>query len=194
MLGISWIWWALGTFGTVGTLLLLWLAPATLAMVVKSVLTFFLTNRYGNMIAVGLIVFFVADVNRSLRDQHEFAARTAAFEQSQRDRDTRIAQETRDQVWKDIANQTAENTATDKDVKEFHDALPAVPFANGVNPFRVGDASCKLRHVAGQAGCGPARAKGVPKARPEGAVPGNQPRFRLPGFITGGIGGAQKGQ
>lgn len=154
MLGISWLWWSLGTFGLVGTGLMLWFAPAMLAMVAKAVLSFFITNRYGNMLAVAIVVFFVADVNRSLRDEHDFAARTAAFEQEQQDRDTRIATETRDEVWKDIANQTAANTATDKEVKEFTDALPPVPHADD-NPFRVGDDACKLRALAGQPGCGP---------------------------------------
>lgn len=194
MFGISWLWWALGTFGVVGTALLLWLAPAALVQIATTLVRFFIGTRLGNIILAAGVAFFIGDVNRSLRDQHEYAARTAAFEQAQRDRDTRIAQETRDEVWKEIANQTAANTATDKEVKEFENALPPVPFANGINPFRVGDASCRLRHLAGQAGCGSARAQRVPQTGPEGAVTGHRPRFRLPGFVTGGIGGAQKGQ
>lgn len=196
LLGISWLWWALGTFGMVGTGLLLWLAPGLLVQIATWMFKFFITTRLGNIILAAAIAFFVADVNRSLRDRHEFAAQTAAFEQAQKDRDTRIAQQTREEVWKEIANQTAANAATDNDVKEFHNALPPVPFANGVNPFRVGDAACRLRKVAGQTGCGPKRAQGVPQARSEGGGAGtaDRPRFRLPRLITRGVGGAEKGQ
>lgn len=194
VLGISWLWWALGTFGLVGTGLMLWLAPAVLVQVAKSLLSFFITNRYGNMIAVAIIVFFVADVNRSLRDEHDFAARTATFEQEQKDRDTRIAKETRDEVWTDIANQTAANTATDKEVKEFNHALPPVPHASD-NPFRVGTDVCRLRALAGQAGCGPASSPvGVQKTGAVSASVADHPRHGLSAALRRILGRNQKDQ
>ena len=165
-------------------------ALAALALeLIKAVLSFFLTSRVGNIMLAAGIAFTVADINRSIRDHREFAARTAAFEQAQRNRDKRIAQETRDQVWTEIANATAENTAIDQEVKEFHDALPPVPAAT-INPFLVGDASCRLRHIAGYAGCGPDRAQGMPKAGSKGAGPGTKhwTGYRLPRLITHGAG------
>lgn len=195
LLGISWLWWAIGTFGTVGTALLLWLAPTVLVRIATWLFKFFVTTRLGNVIAAAALAFFVADVNRSLRDRSEFAAQTAAFQQAQKDRDKRIAAETRDEVWTEIANQTAANTATDQDVKEFHDALPPVPFTNGINPFRVGDAACRLRAIAGYSGCGPERSQGMPAARSKGAGAGtkNRLRIRLPRLITRGAGSPEKG-
>lgn len=193
MLGISWLWWALGTFGIVGTVLLLWLSPTVLLTIVKASLTFFITNRYGNMIAVAIVVFFVADVNRSMRDEHDFAARTAAFKQEQKDRDARIAQQTRDEVLAESANQIEANIKTDKEVKEFTDALPLVAHTDD-NPFRIGDDACRLRHLAGQLGCEPASPKRMPETRPQTKGGGDRRRFRLPESIRRSLGGDRQGQ
>lgn len=178
VLGIWWLWWAIGTFGLVGTGLMLWLAPALLVQIVTWCLKFFITTRLGNVIAAAAIAFYVGDVNRSLRDEHEFKARTAAFEQAQKARDATIAQQTRDEVWTEIANQTAANNTTDKEVKEFHDALPIIDANN--NAFRLGADACRLRHLAGQAECGPGGAKGVPAPAKENVSPPHRRGFRLP--------------
>lgn len=189
---ISWGWWAVGTFGLVGTGLLLWFAPAVLVKVVTSLLSFFLTNRWGNMIAVGLIVFFVADVNRSMRDAEEFKEKTADFEQAQDDRDKRIAMETRASVTKEFEDQKAADAATDTKVKDFTDALPPVPFADS-SPFRVGDDACKLRALAGQAGCGPKIIpRRVPKAPAKPEAPADHGGFRLPGTLGGIFGRSEE--
>ncbi len=196
LLGIQWIWWLLGTFGIGGVALLAYFAPAVALGVGQWLLKFVLTTPIGAALATAAVVWFVADTNRSIRDQHEFAARTAAYEQLQAQRDVTIRQETREDVLRESGEQALANAKTDQQVKEFKDALPPVPYANGVNPFRVGDASCRLRALAGQVGCGSERPKGVPQARPQGAGAGtgHRPRFRLPGFVTGSIGRAAKGQ
>lgn len=189
---ISWVWWLVGTFGVVGTGLMLWLAPAALVKIASVVLNFFITNRWGNMLGVGLIVFFVADVNRSLRDEQAYKEKTAAFEQEQKARDDRIAKETRDQVWTEIANATAANAATDKQVEDFTNALPPVPFADS-NPFRVGNDACKLRALAGQPGCGP---QSVPRRMQKAGAPakpeGDHGGFGLPASLGRIFGGDHK--
>lgn len=194
--GVSWVWYLVGTIGIGGAIALLYLGPAFLTALVPYLLRFFLGTRIGVGIMVGAIAFMAADIHRSRSDARHWEAEKAAFAQQQRDRDTRIAQETRDAVWTEIANATAENTVLDNEVKEFHDALPPAPPTATVNPFLVGDASCRLRHIAGYAGCGPDRAQGVPKARSKGAGTGHidWSRLGLPGLITRGTGGAAKGQ
>ncbi len=190
--GIWWLWWMLGTFGLVGTVLLLWLAPAMLAQIVRVSLTFFITNRAGNIIAAAVIAFFIADTNRSIRDEHEYAAKTAQFQQDQKDRDNRIAQETRDDVWKDIAEATSNNSQIDNQVEDIHDALPPIPDGTA-NPFLVGTSSCKLRALAGQPGCGPEGTSGVPKAGTPAKPAANHRRFRLPGSVGRILGRDPKG-
>jgi len=196
ILGISWLWWAVGTFGIVGTALLLWLAPALLVQIVSWLLKFFITTRLGNIIAAAGIAFFVGDVNRSIYDQHQYAARAAAFQQAQKQRDDTIKQETRESVLREIGNQQIANSQIDRKVEEFKYALPPTPAANGVNPLRVGDASCRLRDIAGYSGCGPDRSEGVPKAGSEGRGPRtvHRPRFKLPSLITRGSSRAEESQ
>jgi len=193
MLGIWWVWWALGGTGTVTLGLLAWLAPALLVEIGKAVLGFFITTRLGNVIAAAAIAFFVADTNRSIRDNDAFAVRTAQFEQAQQERDARIAQETRDEVLKQVAATAAASAQTDKEVKEFHDDLPPVPFA-ATNPFRVGADSCRLRHIVGQDGCGPESPPRVQKARHASKGAGDQSGHRLPGFVERFFGLDRQGQ
>lgn len=189
---ISWVWWAVGAFGLVGTGLMLWLAPAVLVQIVKSLLAFFLTNRWGNMLGVAIIVFFVADVNRSMRDEETFKERTAAFEEAQKQRDIQIAADTRQAVTEELAKQKTADTATDNQVKDFTNALPPVPYADS-NPFRVGNDACKLRALAGQPGCGPQSVpRRVPKARAPAAPERDHAGFRLPTSLGGIFGGDQK--
>lgn len=192
--GVSWVWYLVGTVGIGGTIALLYLGPAFLTAVVPYLLRFFLGTRVGVGIMVGAACFMVADIHRSRSDAARWEAEKAAFVQAQHDRDERIAKETRDKVWAEIANATAANTVIDNEVKEFHDALPPAPATATVNPYIVGDSACRLRHIAGYPGCGPDRTKGVPKARSGRAGSGriDWSQFRLPGFITTGAGGAAK--
>lgn len=192
ILGISWLWWLLSTFGLGGTVIIVWFFPAVAVKIGATLLNFFLTNRWGNMLGVAIVVFIVADINRSLRDEHEFAARTAAFEQEQHARDERIAAETRITVQAEMAAQAKADTKTDTEVKDFTNALPPVPFADS-NPFRVGPDACKLRALAGQPGCGP---QSVPRrVQKVGAPAAPQPDhggFGLPAALGRILGRDQK--
>ncbi|MET4187629.1 hypothetical protein ABIB86_000422 [Bradyrhizobium sp. JR1.7] len=194
--GISWIWYLVGTIGLGGTIVLLYLGPAVLTSIVPYLLRFFLGTRIGVGILAASITFMVADIHRSRSDAARWDAEKATFVQAQRDRDTRIATETREKVWTEIANATAENTVIDNEVKDFTDALPPTPAAAAVNPFLVGDASCKLRHIAGYAGCGPDRTQGVPKARSKGAGTGRIDWWKigLPSLVTSGTSGTPRSQ
>lgn len=195
--GVSWVWYLVGTIGIGGTIALLYLGPAFLTALVPQLVRFFFGTRIGVGIMVGAIAFMVADIHRSRSDAARWEAEKAAFVQAEHDRDERIAKETREAVWKEIADATAQNTVLDNEVKEFHDALPPVPAspaAATVNPFLVGDSACRLRHLAGYPGCGPVRAQGVPKARSGGAGSGriDWSKLRLPGLITAGPRSAPK--
>lgn len=185
------IWWLVATLGVAGTIALFVLAPTVFAKtfeVVVRLFTLLVSYRAGCALLAAIAAALVTDYWRHSRDDAEFAARVAAFEQAQKDRDTRIAKETREDVWKEIANATAANDATDKQVKDFHDALPPVPSTG--NAFIVGAASCRLRQIAGFAGCGPDRTQGVPQAGSEGPGTGRPDwaKYRLPGLITRGFG------
>lgn len=170
--GVSWVWWLLGTLGIAGTVALAVLAPAVLSVVVQAVVRFvgyLLSTRWGCALLAAAVAFVVADINRSMRDAADFKAKTEAFEQAQRDRDERIARETREDVMKEVAAATAESAEIDKGVKEFKDALPPVPHTD-VNVFRVGSDACRLRLIAGQAGCGPEKGTlrvPTPRGRPK---------------------------
>jgi hypothetical protein len=191
--GIWWVWWTLGGAGTLTIALMAWLAPALLVQIVKSAIGFFIFTRIGNIIAAAAIAFLVGDVNRSIRDQNEFAARTASFEQAQQQRDAMIAEQTREQVTKEIAAAQAANAQTDKEVTEFDHAIPPVPYAQ-TNPFRVGADACRLRHIAGETQCGPASpTHGLPKARSATQGAADHPRHRLPGLVQRVLGHHRKG-
>jgi hypothetical protein len=188
-LGIGWLWWLIGTFGIAGTVALVALAPAAIPMVVQTIVRvvgYLLSTRWGCALLAALVAYAVADIARSRMDHAAFEKEKQAFEQAQVARDTRIAQETRDEVWKEIANQTAMNKETDRHVEEFKDALPAVPHAEG-NPFAISPAdAARLCQISGQTECGnrPA-ARSVPAPRKRSAVPANH-GFRLPNLISRG--------
>jgi hypothetical protein len=170
LLGVSWVWWAIGTFGLIGTALMIWLAPTVLVGLLKVLGTFFFTTRIGAAILAASIAFFVADVNRSRSDEAEFAARTAQFNAEQDERDKQIETDTRDQVWIDIADQTALNKATDTDVKEFHDVQTPVLATDACSALvHVGNNVDRLRVIAGTPVRKSGRSKGVPKARKSAA-------------------------
>jgi hypothetical protein len=155
-------WWAVGTFGIVGTIALIVLGsmyfPDLLRRIVAGfvrIFTFVLSYRIGCAIVAAIVVGLAVDYWRHDKDDAEFAKRTALFEHAQKQRDERIRVETRDDVWKEIADATAENVVIDKDVKEFTDAPPPQP-APASNPYRIDPVSrVRLCHIAGQTECGP---------------------------------------
>jgi hypothetical protein len=191
--GIAWVYWLVGTLGVAGTIAALWFAPAITGQVLWKLASFLFTTRIGNIILAAAIAFMVADINRSQRDAADYAektaAATAAFEEARKQRDIEITEETRAAVMAELARARLTEAQLNSDVKEFSDALPPAPPVNGTSDFRVGDASCRLRAIAGYAGCGPEAAAGrVPQARPEGArsrLP-DWAQYRLPEIISRG--------
>lgn len=166
---IKWIWWLIATCGFAGTIALLVFFPTVVPMILRGIVKFFqwvLSYRIGCALLAAIIAGIAADDHRHTIDDAATAQRTAEFEQAQTARDADIAKKTRDEVWTEIANETAAATITDTEVKEFHDALPPVPAVG--NPFAVGPSADKLRRIAGQAVRRPGGPQGVSAARRAG--------------------------
>lgn len=164
------IYWAIGVFGIAGTIALIVFAPTTIPIIVNAVTRFFnfvLSYRIGCAILAAVLAAFIADYMRHSSDDARYAAEVAEYEKAQDARDKRIKDETTADVWKEIANATAENAVTDTDVKDFTHDLPPIP-ATG-NPFRIGDDAGRLCRIAGETECGHIGGDGVPKAHPASA-------------------------
>lgn len=176
-LATEWLWWIFATFGLAGLVAFWFGAPAaaqlTLQFVVK-LFRFVLSYRIGCALLAALVAGLIVDHHRHAYDDEQFAKRAAAFDAAQDERDARVAKNARDRVWTEIANQTAKNVETDKEVKEFRDVLPPTPPTGNV--FRIGDSDAKRLCIIayGKAGCGPDSRKGMPEARRKGASPGDQ--------------------
>lgn len=191
--GIAWVYWLVGTLGLAGTIAAFWFFPIATVAVLKYLATFLFTTRIGNIILAAGVAFMIADINRSKRDAAEYAEKTAAateaYEAARKQRDTEITDDTRAAVMAELARARLAEASLNVDVKGFTDALPPAPPVNGTSDFRVGDASCRLRAIAGYAGCGPETAAGgVPQARSEGTrsrLP-NWAQYRLPDVISRG--------
>jgi hypothetical protein len=189
------VWWVLGTFGLAGLVAFWFLAPTAAQLTLQAVVRVFkllLSYRIGCALLAAIAAGLIVDHKRHAYDDQQFAARTAAFEDAQHQRDGRIAQETRDKVLADIANATSENAVIEKDVKEFSDALPA-PAPTG-NPFLVGADADRLCRIAGKTQCGPSGDQGMPKARRPGGRSGNHAKIRLPSLIRTGTWADKQGQ
>lgn len=188
------VWWIVGTFGIAGLVAAWFVFPTISQLVLQRVVKLFafvLSYRVGCALLAAIVAGLIVDQWRHSYDDAQFAARTAAFEQAQRDRDSRIALQTRDKVWKEIADATATNATIDNDVKEFSDAppvpLPPSRVATG-NPLAISDADAdRLCKLAGQTVCGPIGGKGVSKARRSGGRPADQ-GLKLPNIIRTGVG------
>lgn len=201
--GISWVYWMLATFGVVGTGLMLWLAPAALVQGFAYAVKFFIGTRIGNIIITAICVFLIADINRSMIDAEKYEAKIAQMQEQQieagRQRDAKVTADTRAAVMAELARKRLSEAKLDSDVKEFTDALPAAPSsASSTTPdFRVGDASCRLRALAGYAGCAPeGTVGGVPQARSKSSrsrVP-DWAQYRLPSIISRGPRSSPEGQ
>src|SRR5882724_1039617 len=185
--------WIVATGGIAGLITLAVLFPAAMGMVFNGVMKLFglvLNYRIGCALVAAILAGLAVDYVRHSHDDAAFAAQTAAFEKAQDARDAKIAADTRASVTQELTEAAAANAATDKEVKEFHDALPPVVPETG-NPFRVGNDACRLRKLAGEADCGPVRAKRVPKAHAASKPATGWGRFRLPGFGSAGARPAQ---
>jgi hypothetical protein len=193
--------WAIGTVGIGGLVALAVFAPAVAKLLLDAVVRFFalvFSYRIGCAVVAAALAWFIADYVRHSIEDDKHAAEIAAFEKAQVARDARIKTETRALVWEEIANATADNAVTDKDVKDFIDALPKPPEGQPAvhpgNPFRVGDDAARLRKIAGQVGRGSVGAQGVPQADTKGASLRDRVRKRLSGGGDGSAGGDQQGQ
>lgn len=191
--GIEWVYWMLGTFGVLGTIAAFWFAPAITVQVLKYLATFLFTTRIGNVILSAVVAFVIADINRSKIDAAEYAEKiasmTAEAEAKHKQRDAEIAASAKAEVMAELARQRLSEAKIDSDVKEFTDALPAQANVPSAPDFRVGDASCRLRKLAGYAGCSPeGTVGGVPKARSKdrGARLPDWAQYRLPSLISRG--------
>lgn len=187
--------WVGPTICVAAFITLLVLYPAIMVPIVKAIAGFFtmvLSYRVGCALLAAIAAGFAVDYWRHSHDDAVFAARTAMFEKAQVARDKRIADETREAVWKDIANETAKNAEAEKEQKEFHDALAPLPA--GDVTCRVGDNVERLRKLAGQTGRRPASSKRVPKTTGEGFAAGLRRKLGLPGAVGGGSVGAKQSQ
>jgi len=185
--------WVATTGGIAGLITLAVLFPAAMGMVFNGVMKLFglvLNYRIGCALVAAIVAGLAVDYARHSHDDAAFAAQTAAFEKAQDARDAKIAADTRASVTQELTEAAAANAATDKEVKEFHDALPPVVPETG-NPFRVGNDACRLRKLAGEADCGPVRAKRMPKAHAASKPATGWGRLRLPGFGSAGVRPAQ---
>lgn len=178
LFGIWWLWWLVGTLGLGGTIAAFVMAPAVAMPVFQAALRFLLGTRIGVGLLVGLVVFVAADIHRSRLDQRVWDAKVASFEQRQKERDQKIADDTRAAVTAEIAAQNVANAATDQKTEDFTHDLPPIP-ATG-NPFAVGPDACRLRNIAGlpcsEPGGEPAP---MPKADPRHRSPKHYWRKRL---------------
>lgn len=180
--------WCLGTLGVAGIIVLLVIAPSSFGIalrVIIKLLSLVLSYRLGCAVVAAVVVGLAVDYWRHSTDDAEFAQRTALFEHAQTERDERIKTETRDDVWKEIADATAANAVLDNDVKEFTDAPPPV-IAPASDPYRIDPVSrAKLCDIAGKTDCRPQGSKRVQAPRRPGASPSNR---RLPQGVGAGAG------
>lgn len=189
---VAWAWWIVGTFGVAGLVAFWFLAPTAAQLALRAVIKAFqfaLSYRIGCALLAAIAVSLIVDYQRHAYDDKQSAQRAAIFEAAQRQRDARIAEETREAVWTEIANATAANAVIDTDVKEFSDVLPPPPPTG--NPFRVGGDAGRLCHIAGKTECGPAGRKGMSEARRPSGRSGNHAKIRLPSLIRTGVGPTQ---
>lgn len=172
--------WLIPIIGIPGIIALVLVYPAIMGGVGRAIMQFFgwvLSSRLGCALLAAVAMGFAVDYWRHSKDDAEFAQRTALFEHAQKERDARIATETRDEVWKQIADATAENAIIDTKEESFTNAAPPTP-APPSDPFRIDPVSRKqLCDIAGQAGCGPVSPQRVQAPRRPGAHPANR---RLP--------------
>jgi hypothetical protein len=178
--------WLIPIIGIPGIIALVLIYPSIMAGIgrtIMQILGWVLSSRIGCAILAAVLAAFLADYHRHSKDDAEFAQRTALFEHAQTERDTRIRTETRDDVWKEIADATAENAVLENDVKEFTDAKPPIP-ALASDPYSIDPVSrAKLCDIAGKIDCGPRRAQGVQAPRRSGPHAGNR---RLPQGVSSG--------
>lgn len=188
---IKWVYWAIGLFGVAGTIALLVFFPVIgrgLFALAVEMLHQLLATRFGCAVLAAVVVGLSVNYMRASLDEDQFQQRMAQFEQLQKDRDAKIAADTRAEVEKEQAELNRSAALTDVAVKDFTNGLQIAPPSPAGNPFRVGDDACKLRHIAGLPPCGSERHQGVPGARKRASAAVRHARQRL-SPADGGIAG-----
>lgn len=173
--------WVVSTLGIGGTLVLLILYPGIVAPILRGIgklLGWILSYRLGCALVAALVAGLAVDYARHAHDDAVFAQRVAEFEQKQDARDQRIEKKTRDEVWTEIANETAANKQDEAEKKEFDDGLAPLPAGNV--DYRIGDSFKQLCKLAGKTDCESRGDKGVSKAPGPSGAPSVRPRHRLP--------------
>jgi hypothetical protein len=145
----QWIWYLIGAVGIGGTIALIVFLPAALP-ILQNVARFIFGTRLGFGLMFGIASFAIADTHRARLDQAEWNRKVASFEQQQKDRDTKIADDARQQVKSELAAEKLAEAATNKAQEQFNDTLKPLPPGDG--PCRVGDDADKLRVISGQSG------------------------------------------
>lgn len=186
--------WLIPIIGIPGLIFLIMTYPGIMAMIGRAIAKFFewlLSSRIGCALLAAVVVGFAVDYWRHSKDDAEFAQRTALFEHAQTERDQRIKTETRDEVWQEIANATAENTVIDNATEKFTNEPPPPP-APASDPYRIDPVSrAELCDIAGETGCRPQRAQGVQASRRPGFHPADR---RLPQGVSPGARRPAQGQ
>jgi hypothetical protein len=183
--GVSWIWYLLGLLGVGGTIAFFVLDTAGATLFFKWLISFLWKTRIGWALVAGFLAFEIADIHRSKLDEAAFAARTAEFEQKQKERDAKIEADTRAAVLTELAQNKTDDTATDKDVKEFQNEHPAPATPAATDNCRIGPDVDQLRRISGTPIGRPGSAQAVSKAGKAGATTGHRGRFKLPKFGSG---------
>lgn len=158
-------WYWIGGIGIAGAIAALcFYVPALLVPIVRF-LKLMMGTRIGCVVIAVIVTAIVVDYLRHAHDDKVFAAKTAAFEQAQKDRDARIAADTRTLVEREKAEQFIAEQDAKKDVEGFKASLPPNRL------FRVGTDAARLRALAGLPPS--QRHRRVPKAPRKGRAAGH---------------------
>ena len=178
--------WLIPIIGIPGLIALVLIYPSIMAGIGRAImqlLGWVLSSRLGCAILAAMAIGLAVDYWRHSKDDAEFAQRTALYEHAQKEREDRIATEVREDVWKEIADATAENTVIDTNTEKFTNEPPPIP-APASDPYRIDPVSrTKLCDIAGKIDCGPKGTQGVQARRGAGPRAGNR---RLPQGVGAG--------
>ena len=141
---MSWqLWyWIIAGIGAAGVVALIIYVPAVLVPIVRF-FKLMISTRIGCAVLAAIVTGVAVDYWRHARQDRIFAEKTAAFEQAQKDRDAKIAADTKAWVERRMAEQFIAEKDAQKDVEDFKATLPP----NSV--FRVGNDAARLRALAG---------------------------------------------
>jgi uncharacterized membrane protein YraQ (UPF0718 family) len=157
---LKWVYWLIATVGIAGAIALWLLFPPIFTMVFTLIARLFalvLRSRIGCAVLAAIAAGLIINYHRAALDAAEWKRQMEAFRQEQEARDAKIASETREAVWKEIADATAANAETTTEVKNYETQLK--PLAANDPTCRVESDVDKLRAISGSAGRKPASVK-----------------------------------